>query len=192
MRDEKAIIRDQIQARIREFLENPRTDRLAQGERVAGHLSKDESFSSAATVALFASLPDEIETSPIFELCQRNHKRAVYPSIVQSGHGLDFFERRQNGPQRGDLAVEEIDLFLIPGVAFTAGGKRLGRGGGFYDRTLSRPEFSHVPRFGIGFDCQMVDELPVLDHDVHCHKVFTPERVFEGPLWRAFIERKIS
>ena len=57
-----------------------------------------------------------------------------------------------------------IDVWLVPGLAFTKDGKRLGYGGGWYDRLLAaaRPDARII---GVGFSCQLVDELPVEAHD---------------------------
>jgi len=63
-----------------------------------------------------------------------------------------------------------LDAILVPGVAFTAAGARLGRGGGFYDRLLEkiRPE---MPRIGIAFASQIVEELPLEPHDEKVSRV---------------------
>ena len=59
----------------------------------------------------------------------------------------------------------EIDLVVVPGVAFTAGGVRLGRGKGYYDRYLSQAEFRGVT-VGVCYAHQLVGELPSEPHDV--------------------------
>jgi 5-formyltetrahydrofolate cyclo-ligase len=60
--------------------------------------------------------------------------------------------------------LEAVDLLLVPGVAFTRDGRRLGRGGGFYDRLLAEPALRAV-KIGICFAPQLVTELPVDPHD---------------------------
>ncbi|MFA7717828.1 MAG: 5-formyltetrahydrofolate cyclo-ligase, partial [Candidatus Absconditabacterales bacterium] len=57
-----------------------------------------------------------------------------------------------------------IDIILVPGLAFTKNGKRLGRGQGYYDTFLA--QYPHAKKIGLGFTCQLVDELPVSDHDI--------------------------
>ena len=59
----------------------------------------------------------------------------------------------------------EIDLVVVPGVAFTAGGVRLGRGKGYYDRYLSQAEFRGAT-VGVCYAHQLVGELPSEPHDV--------------------------
>ncbi len=66
---------------------------------------------------------------------------------------------------------EEIEIFLCPGVAFTEQGRRLGQGGGFYDRYLSR--FPDAGKIGICFREQLLDDLPGEDHDIQMDRVIT-------------------
>lgn len=63
------------------------------------------------------------------------------------------------------------DLILVPGLAFTPDGRRLGRGGGYYDRWLATQR--GIPTLGICFSCQLVDTLPVESHDVRVDAILT-------------------
>ena len=63
------------------------------------------------------------------------------------------------------IPVNLIDLVIVPGMGFTESGHRIGRGMGFYDRFLAQPDFIGVS-CGLGFEEQIVPELPVLDHDM--------------------------
>ena len=69
---------------------------------------------------------------------------------------------------------DAIDLILVPGLAFDRGGRRLGRGGGFYDRFLQLVKPKLV--FGVAFDEQVVDSVPVEGHDAIMTSVITPTR----------------
>ena len=63
------------------------------------------------------------------------------------------------------VPVEFIDLVVVPGLGFTDKGFRIGRGMGFYDRFLAQGEFIGVS-CGLAFDEQIVESLPILDHDI--------------------------
>ena len=68
----------------------------------------------------------------------------------------------------------ELDLILLPGVAFDRFGRRLGRGRGFYDRGLARAQEVPGPRrLGVGFDFQLVERVPVGELDQPVHGVLT-------------------
>lgn len=130
-----------------------------------------EQIKSAAVAALFLSLPDEPLTSAFIEQISRE-KRVVIPRI--EGDEMNFYEISE-GVAVGaynimeplaTIPVEprEIDAMIVPGVAFTREGARLGRGKGFYDKYLSRNGF-RAYTIGVCYPCQIVESLPVEPHD---------------------------
>ncbi len=72
------------------------------------------------------------------------------------------------------------DLVVVPLLAFTADGHRLGQGGGHYDRWLAA--HPQVPAVGLAWDCQIAEDLPVESHDRALVAVVTPTRIYEAPL----------
>lgn len=72
------------------------------------------------------------------------------------------------------VELDRLDAILVPGVAFTVEGDRLGRGGGYYDRLLARTP-SEVVRIGICHRVQVVADLPVRPHDVRVHELMIVE-----------------
>jgi 5-formyltetrahydrofolate cyclo-ligase len=80
-------------------------------------------------------------------------------------------------PSAGAQAVEP-DVLFVPLLGFTTSGHRIGQGGGHYDRYLAaRP---HVTAIGLAWDAQLIDDLPVEEHDVRLDYVVTPTRLY-GP-----------
>ena len=75
--------------------------------------------------------------------------------------------------------VKEIDLIIVPGVAFDRRGGRTGHGKGYYDKLLehARPD---TPLVALAFECQMFDEIPMQDHDVFMDKVVTEKASYQG------------
>jgi hypothetical protein len=69
------------------------------------------------------------------------------------------------------ISPSEIDLMLVPGVAFDTSGGRLGRGKGFYDRYLSRLDAAHIYKVGICLPHQLVAQVPTEPHDVRMDTV---------------------
>ncbi len=72
-----------------------------------------------------------------------------------------------------EIPASEIDLMLVPGVAFDKAGRRLGRGGGFYDRYLARPDAAHIYKVGLCPLGALVAEVPAEAHDVTMNKIIT-------------------
>jgi 5-formyltetrahydrofolate cyclo-ligase len=103
-------------------------------------------LASARVVAFYRAIGDEVPVETIAERCRAGGARTVYP--VVAGPELDL-----------GVAVEAVDLFVVPGVLFDRAGWRLGRGGGHYDRLLGRRRPGALA-VGICYADRVVDELP--------------------------------
>lgn len=119
--------------------------------RVVGALPEVD---AAAVVMVFESVPGEPMTRPFIEWCRQRGKTVALP---------------EDDPPPDPLS---IDVVIVPGVAFTAAGDRLGQGGGWYDRFLDRvrPECVTI---GVGFSPQLVASIPTEPHDVRLDMVVT-------------------
>ena len=148
--------------------------RAEKSARLCKAITASDAWRNARTVAIFAPQPRE----PDIELLWSHGagKSFAYPRVVEDR--LDLFRvasLHELAPgafdvrePRADLACavapDTLDLILVPGVAFTRSGERLGRGGGFYDRLLASLPV-HTIKIGICFDAQILLELPVEPHD---------------------------
>lgn len=108
-------------------------------------------------------------------------RRVVLPRV--EGDAMRFYACRPDALVFGAFGIlepqgerpcpaGEIDLVVCPGMAFTADGRRLGRGRGYYDRYLGDPAFRGF-RVGVCYAHQLVDDLPVEPHDVRMDRVIT-------------------
>ena len=75
--------------------------------------------------------------------------------------------------------VEELDLVIVPGVAFDRRGARMGHGFGYYDKLLQRVR-PDTPLVALAFDCQLFDEIPTESHDIFMDKIVTEKQVYQG------------
>ena len=127
-------------------------DQAARSERIWATVTGLDAVVRAHTVMLFTSLVGEPDTAPFIVWCKERGKRVVVPE-------------EQPDPTA-------VDVVIVPGVAFTPDGARLGQGGGWYDRFLAavRPECVSI---GVGFDAQVVDVLPTEPHDIPLHTIVT-------------------
>ena len=116
---------------------------------------------AATHVLAFESVAGEPDSGPFVAWCHEMGKRVTVPA---SEHDAEV-------PADPDV----FDLVLVPGVAFTERGDRLGRGGGWYDRLIPRlrPGCATV---GVAFDIQVLPELPVEPHDARVSVVVTETR----------------
>ena len=133
-------------------------------------------YRTATTVMAFVGCKGEPDTDPLFARLAAEGKRLVLPR-VQDGEivvcsGDDPRTNSRFGvsePTGPALPVEIVDFVIVPGLAFTEDGARLGYGGGFYDRFLTR--LPGVPNAAVCFTEQLVDTLPVEPHDVRVQRV---------------------
>ncbi len=140
-------------------------------------------FATAHTVALYHALPDEVPTAAMLHRWQ-GPKRLALPVVHPDGSmtfhqylaptdltpGAFGISEPRTG---GEIPPAEIDLMLVPGVAFDPTGRRLGRGRGFYDRYLSHPAAAHICKVGLCHPHALVSEVPAEPHDVVMDIVIT-------------------
>lgn len=143
------------------------------GEAAADHLVRTREFAAAKRIALFAALPDELDTGPLLARIRGAGKAALLPRC-RSDVRLDFvgverwdelvagrYGLREPAPDRPAEALGAGDLALLPGVAFDPAGHRLGRGRGYYDRTLADAPPGAPVLFGWAADHRVVERVPV-------------------------------
>ncbi|RMG18533.1 MAG: 5-formyltetrahydrofolate cyclo-ligase [Deltaproteobacteria bacterium] len=140
----------------------------------------------SGTIALYAGHAGELDP----RCSVAAGRRFVFPALAPAGRCLDFFEvsdPAQLLPGRYGIdapdprrhppcPVAAIDLFVVPGLAFDRRGRRLGRGGGYYDATLSAARLDAV-RVGLAWDFQLLPELPWESHDQGLDLLVTPSVV---------------
>lgn len=155
-------------------------DLLREGTSSSGPLCRLEQeplFRSAGTVLLYWSMPEEVDTHTLIQKWSSS-KRIVLPKVCGESLELRLYDPDRMVPgYRGILEPseeapivpdEEIELAVVPGLAFDPAGHRLGRGKGYYDRLLPR---LHCPKLGLAFSCQILDEIPIEPHDVALDKI---------------------
>ena len=78
------------------------------------------------------------------------------------------------------IKIKEVDVFLVPGVAFTASGKRLGRGGGYYDKLLCM--YPETLKIGLTFNERIIEDIPTENHDISMDYVFTNDKYYKSEI----------
>ena len=140
---------------------------------ILSRIASSESIKSAKTVALYASLSDEVQSFELIELLSQT-KRVVLPRVA--GNDMDFYPYTPSSLKVGAFGIEEpqgsepispdeIDVIVVPGVAFTTDGKRCGRGKGYYDKYLSRSGFRAI-KIGVCYAEQLAENIPNEPHDI--------------------------
>jgi len=187
----KKTIREQAHT-SRNALENK--DELSQ--RIVQTFMSLPEYQAANTVLFYLDVRSEVRTRHSLDAALASGKKIVVPYCIE-GEVLELFHLEsmdelslgmyrilepktelRSLPQK-QVPVAEIDLIMVPGVAFDKRGGRTGHGKGYYDKLLehARPE---TPLVALAFECQMFPEIPMQSHDVFMNKVITEAAVYPG------------
>lgn len=152
--------------------------------KILERLEENDLFPDAKTILIYHALGDEVQTLPFIEKWHRA-KRIILP--VVEGEYLLLREYAPENMQTGSYSIQEpatgnnvhpseIDLAVIPGVAFDRHCNRLGRGKGYYDRLL--PQLN-APTIGIAFSFQICESVPTEPFDQPIDLVITETQLIQ-------------
>jgi 5-formyltetrahydrofolate cyclo-ligase len=184
----KAELRSKISAILRSFSPEKRASDSA---KLCASLGQQDFFRNATSILFFAPLPEEPDLWPLLSEvlagkklvalpCFDSENQAYVPRRVRDIHVEIIsgkFGIREPAPTCVATPLQDLDLVLVPGVAFEIDGHRLGRGKGFYDRLL---ENFTGKKIGIAFDEQIVDAVPAGKNDVKMDLIVTPTRLVKS------------
>lgn len=174
--------KDQLRRDIRAMPPMPPDLRAGKSALLCEAIRATPAWRTARTVVIFAPLPGEPDVEMLW--AHAESRSFAYPRV--EGDRLGLYTARspfELQPTQWGLrepvadpacvvAPDSIDLILVPGVAFSRAGARLGRGRGYYDRLLATLP-GGVCKIGVCFDFQIVAELPTDPHDQHVDLVAT-------------------
>ncbi len=177
-----------LRAHMREQVDSIKPlERALQEELVNAAIMASPEWRDAELVLLYKHKGAEFSINSLGNAAFRDGKMVCFPRVdgealgvhrvdgwrdlAPGAYGID--EPSENAPVVDPL---DVDLVVVPGLAWTEDGHRLGQGGGFYDRLLP---FVGGTKFGVGFDLQKVLELPVDEHDVGVDKVWFASDIAE-------------
>lgn len=181
--NEKQKLRKQMKATLNELTE---AAYVQFSKRITSHLVSSSLWKEAQTVALTVSVGKEVDTKEMIRLAWKENKTVAVPRTNMKERTMMFyeinhfdqleetkiglFEPKVDGKQA--LSPNSFDLVIVPGLAFTKEGFRLGYGGGFYDRFLQKV---NAPTVSLAFPCQIVKTLPTEPHDRTIDYIITPD-----------------
>jgi 5-formyltetrahydrofolate cyclo-ligase len=155
-------------------------------------LRRQPVWEGAQAILFYAPIAGEIDLTTMLEQALASGKAVALPAFVHRTGTYDAFQisnlARDCVPGRFGIfepapacpafPLNRLDLTLVPGLGFDLTGHRLGRGGGFYDRLLARVSGA---KCGVGFDAQIVPQVPAETHDVRMDFILTPTRWLTVP-----------
>jgi len=163
---------------------------LEKSRRIKQRLLSLPEYEQATSIMLYMALPKEVQSRDLVEETMARGKRVILPRISPTGDELLLSEVRdlerelvigrfgilEPGEEfYRPVGIEDLDLIVLPGVAFDLSGHRVGFGKGFYDRLLSRTQ--RPKTIGLSFELQLVDRIPAAAHDIRVDKIITENRI---------------
>lgn len=152
-------------------------------------LLEQPEFRKSEVVMIYLSTPTEVDTTPLALRAWADGKRVLAPLVAWEQRRMLPMEIRSlstdvregmlgiREPHEGmPVPVGEIDLVIVPGLAFDTHGNRLGRGRGFYDRFLAHRDYRALS-CGLALEDQVLDQLPVEETDKQIHLLVTDVQV---------------
>ena len=157
-------------------------EKMSAADEVFEQLEKTAAFLLADRILMYHSLPDELSTHRFLD---KWHGRKSFYLPRVNGVNLEILPYDESRLELGAFHIEEptgnntvpaedIELVIVPAVAYDRSGNRLGRGKGFYDRLLATTKATKV---GVGYEFQIVDEIPAEPHDVKMDMVIKQKTV---------------
>jgi len=161
--------------------------RYRHSEAIRRKVVRLAAFRRAKTVCCYVALPYEVQTWQLIDVMLKRGKRVVVPVTDRSQQRLRLSALRDPSTElapgafgvwepmpkaRRPVRAKELDLVLVPGVAFDRAGRRIGHGYGYFDRFLSRLPKT-IPTVGLAYRFQLLDRLPVTLHDRAVQTVIT-------------------
>lgn len=154
-----------------------------------------EEYHRAKTVMFYVDVRDEVRTRQALPTALKSDKRIVVPYCVDGELELFWLEdmnelelgmyrilepsAEMRTVERKRLQPTDLDLIMVPGVAFDRNGGRTGHGKGYYDKLLQHARLD-TPLIALAFECQLFDKIPAESHDIYMDKVVTENAVYVG------------
>ena len=156
----------------------------SDSSKIIKKILKLSEFKKAKNILLYLPIKNEVDLSPL--LLNIKNKRFILPRVEKNKlklHVVDHISQTQKGnfnifephTHLEKITAKELDLALIPGVAFTKNGHRIGYGKGFFDRLLKKTLF---PKIGVAYNFQIVNNVLGESHDVLMDIIVTEKKIY--------------
>lgn len=189
-KERKTKIREQAHAN-----RNAQTDKDALSQQICATFMSLPEYAAARTVMFYVDVRSEVRTRHSLPAALASGKRIVVPWCLNNELELFLLENMDElavgmykilEPRQELRALPEkklqpadLDLVMVPGVAFDRRGARMGHGFGYYDKLLqhARPD---APLVALAFECQLFPEIPTQAHDIFMDQLITEQAVYPG------------
>jgi 5-formyltetrahydrofolate cyclo-ligase len=146
--------------------------------KIEKRLFEDRDFLESKNIMFYDAFEKEVQTREMIKRAVDMKKRIFLPITDFKNKNLLISEITDKNESQKNASENEIDMVIVPGVAFDESGSRIGFGKGFYDRFLKGLS-KNVKTIGLAFDFQVAGKIPVDSHDFIIDKVITEKRIID-------------
>lgn len=159
-------------------------------ENIKEQLLNNEKYKNAKTIFIYVNMSDEVNTIEIIKFMLKDGKRVAVPKVITGLKAMEALEIRDFSDlsESGVFGILEptmeaknisnkIDISIVPGLAFDCKKRRLGYGGGFYDKFFEKYPYS--TKIALCYEYQILDEIEVEIFDKEMDIIITEKRVIE-------------
>lgn len=139
---------------------------MTQEKSIKERLLKYIAENDVQNICIYENMSDEVDTKSLMQELEKIGINIYTPQMISETEMILI-------DNEYEVYEDKIDLFIIPGRAFTINGKRLGRGKGYYDRFLAKKQYKHPQKVGICFDFQILEDIPTNKHDIFMDFIIT-------------------
>ena len=164
-------------------------------EKIVNRFIDLPEYQLAKTIMFYVDVRDEVRTRQALPAAVASGKRIIVPYCVDGELELFWLENMEElelgmyrilEPKNELRTLEskrlqptDLDLVMVPGVAFDRTGGRTGHGKGYYDKLLQHARLD-APLIALAFECQMFEKIPAENHDIYMDKIVTEDAVYTG------------
>ncbi len=191
MQERKKIIRDQAHANRNA---QERKEELSQA--ICAKFVALPAYASAKTVMYYIDVRSEVRTRQDLPNALASGKKIIVPWCNEKGElemfhlenmdelSVGMYKILEPKPELRHLPAKQVgatdlDLIMVPGVAFDRTGARMGHGKGYYDKLLQHARLD-APLVALAFECQLFPEIPTAGHDIFMDAIITESAVYPG------------
>nr|WP_269205477.1 5-formyltetrahydrofolate cyclo-ligase [Clostridium botulinum] len=176
--------------RIRKIIKNKRSslnkiDKEIKDENIFNKVIESKIYKKSKAIFIYVSFNGEVDTHRIIKYSLNNGKIVCVPKVISNSKymnavKINSFDELIKGtygilePKDSCELVDkkDIDLVLVPGMAFDKEGRRIGYGGGFYDVFLRKIE-DKAPKVALAYRFQILDSIPYEEHDISVDRIIS-------------------
>jgi 5-formyltetrahydrofolate cyclo-ligase len=188
LKGKKQEIRKKIEKKLNAL---SREDLRGKLKRIENQLFEFPNFMEAVKTLLYLNRSNEVDSRQILKRCKQAAKQIILPFFNASANGVQLYKINdlkadlkagpgnvfEPNPGRCKLFnINDIDIAIIPGVAFDEKGARLGDGSGHYDRFIPRLPAT-VRKVAVAFEEQLISSVPMESHDKYVDIIITDKRI---------------